>query len=630
MTSGWLGLEFSARRWAAWTCAALLAALQAHFFLQGYRLTGDEVLFESVVLDGSSLHYIAETALQQGRIGQFVLMPLLLFGSHFADYLWFRVAYVLMWYVDLLLFSIWMARIARARLALPLFVALVTLQSMIGYHMPPVGYPLVLGLPLLIVLATRLAAASEQTRERTPAAQWNVLALYLLYPFALISSEYMMITGVVLLLVEVGRRGVFQRPLQLRRLAGKYKREAMLLALVFLAYFWFRQSQSTHYDGASMDGLDHVRELLHTFALHVASATWLPFLDRESLESAIQPVALLAAALCAIALLLHWRSGRQVAPKTGGVHWLCSGLMLLGVVMITLPVVAARKQQLWCVVNHNCSYLDSRISLLFLLGAIALAALPLRRSRILRVSLGGILVLSLVLGNAVGYAISKQQAQGMRTAAAAWARAAAIACIDPPVPVAQAGQYIDPDHFIPMHAMMDRNAFWQAYMARVARESRCAGEPPGQPPFRISGLVAGEPLSVRLGEAGLHYLGSGWSHAEEGGVWSDGPDALIEARFSASAQPLRLLLQLQAYSPAADQPQRVDVKINGSQTTQWSVSADHAATYAVDIPPQLATSGGQLSVRLHIGQPTSPLQRHQSTDARLLGVLLTSLELQTR
>lgn len=117
MTAARFGLGFSAWRWAAWTCAALLAALQAHLFLQGYRLTGDDVLFESVVLDGGSLHYIAETVLQQGRIGQFVLMPLLLFGSHFADYLWFRFAYVLLWYVDLLLFSIWVARIARAHLA---------------------------------------------------------------------------------------------------------------------------------------------------------------------------------------------------------------------------------------------------------------------------------------------------------------------------------------------------------------------------------------------------------------------------------------------------------------------------------------------------------------------------------
>lgn len=628
MTSVWSGLEFSARRWAAWTCAALLAALQAHFFLQGYRLTGDGVLFESVVLDGGSLHYIAETALQQGRIGQFVLMPLLLFGSHFADYLWFRLAYVLLWYVDLLLFSIWVARIARAHLALPLFVALVTLQSMIGYHMPPAGYPLELGLPLLIVLATRLVASSERSLERTPAAQWSVFVLYLLYPLALISSEYMMITGVVLLLVEAGKHGVPQRPPRL--LAAKYKREAMLLALVFLAYFWFRQSQSTHYDGASMDGLGHVRDLLHTFVLHVASATWLPFLDRASLESAIQPVALLASALCAIALLLHWRDGRQTASKTGDVQWLSSGLMLLGVVMITLPVVAARKQQLWCVANHNCSYLDSRISLLFLIGAIALALLPLQRSRKLRAYLGGMIILSLVLGNAVGYAISKQQARGMRTAAAAWARAVAIACIDPPVPVAQAVQYIDPDHFIPMHAMTDRNSFWQAYMARVAREHRCHGEPPGRPPFQVSGLVPGELLAVRLGDAGLHYLGLGWSHAEAGGVWSDGAEAVIEARLSASAQPLRLLLQLQAYSPAKDQPQRITVEINGSPVTHWNVSAEHAAIYTVDIPPQLATSGGQLSVRLDIEHPTSPLQRHQSSDARRLGVLLTSLELQTR
>lgn len=626
----WRG-RFSALQWGAWLCATLLAILQGHFFLDGYRLTGDDVLFENVVLHGESFHYIVQTALQQGRVGAFVLMPLTLLGSHYSDYLLFRIAYVLLWYVDMLLYSLWIARVSQARLALPVFLALVTIQPMIGYHMPPVGYPLELGLPLLVMLATRLAFPAERPAapgSRGSTTQLGVYVVYALYLLAVMSSEYMMIVGIILPATEICADRTNLRLPGLRTLAGRYRRDIVILALVYFAYAWFRQSQPTHYDGATLDGLSHGGDLLRTFALHVASATWLPFLDRAALAPTIWPHALLAATLCAASLLLYWRFSRQIGRSPTRGNWLAGGVLLFGIVVITLPVVAARKQQIWCVVDHNCSYLDSRISLFFMLAVIGLALASLCRSGRTRDLLYGLALPLLAICSALGYAVNAQQTQSMKTAAAAWTRARTIACIGSGITPAQASQYIDPDHYIPMHPMMDRDAFWHDYMARLARERRCSGKLPEQPPFRISAMSPDTGYPVRLDGPGLRYLGLGWSHAEMGGVWSDGTSALIVARLAPSSVPLKLTLTLQAYAPAEGQPQEVAVEVNGSPAGHWKVVADKAALYEIGIPPRPTQTGGQIAVRLDIMEPVSPLQRHQSTDARRLGVLLSNLELQ--
>jgi hypothetical protein len=81
----------------AWLSAICLAMLQAHFFLGGFRLTGDDVLFEDVILHGHIGAYIVQTAAQQARIGHYVLIPFLLTGSHFSSSLAFRIFYVSLW-----------------------------------------------------------------------------------------------------------------------------------------------------------------------------------------------------------------------------------------------------------------------------------------------------------------------------------------------------------------------------------------------------------------------------------------------------------------------------------------------------------------------------------------------------
>ncbi|WP_458070458.1 hypothetical protein [Rhodanobacter sp. BL-MT-08] len=614
-----------------WLCAVLFAATQAHFFLYGYRLTGDDVLFENVVLHGKIADYIVQTAAQQARIGMYVLLPILLLGSQFADHLLFRVAYVALWYADILLFSFWLARVSRVKMALPVFVAIVALQPMIGYHMPPVGYPLELALPLMVLMASRLVIVRGRpvvVGSRSIGSQLLMYLTHVFYLLALISSEYMMIVGLVLVACEISTARSADAAQPLGNVLKRYRGDLISLAVVYFAYAYFRQSQASHYDGASMDGLGHLAALGKTFAMHIASGTWLPFFQTSVLAPPAVRGALAAAVLCFFALCLYERAngGNTKLPKRSRAS---AVVLALGVVAITLPVVSAEKQQQWCLINHNCSYLDSRISLLFLVGSVALLIVSLAPNRVAKVSLKFFMLATLTVSAGLGYAVAVQQTQGMRIANSAWERARKLACAHTGLSVAQASRLIDPNHYIPMHSIMDRDMFWSDYMNRMATEQHCA-TPSSGVPIIGNHLPVGTAELVRADGPGSRFISTGWSHIEPSGVWSDGNNALIETILEPSGQPLRLMLVLQAYDPASHGPQVLQVKINGVKLTSWTVAADVARAYAVDIPEQLSRSGGPLLLQLEIGHPTSPLENHQSSDPRKLGVFLSSLMLEVR
>jgi hypothetical protein len=616
----------------AWLSAFILAALQAHFFLGGFRLTGDDVLFEDVILRGNIADYISQTAAQQARIGHYILIPLLLAGSHFSSILSFRVFYVLLWYIDILLFSVWLGRLSHSRITLLVFIGIVVLQSMIGYHMPPVGYPLQLGVPLLIILGTRLLMVTDHPSDPASLRFAPRILRYsgwLLYAAAVLSCEYMMIFGTVIVLMEATASAIDASTLDPRNRLSRYRLDIGILALAYAVYTIYRISQPSRYDGATMNGLNNYRDLLFTFFMHVASGTWIPFVKSSAPTRGALPGALLSMALCIISLMLYPRSENKKPIRSVRSWLLLSGLLLLGITALTLPVVAAVKQQQWCMNDHNCSYLDSRLSLLMLVGATMLATLSLSHSsasfRLLRATAFATLTVSA----GACYAIGWQQAQGMRIASSAWTRARMIACNKPSVDAASASNFIDSDRYIPMHPIMDRDAFWQAYMNRIAKDDDCIAQVPVAKTYPSDELVVGAIAQVRLGGSGLPFLAAGWSHPEQGGVWSIGSPAIFDVPLAPNSKPLIMALQLTAYGPAPGQPQSVMVSVDGVPVAQWNVDSEAPKIYSFAIPLTLSRTGGHVHVRLDIAHPTSPLQRQESTDPRELGVLLSNLQAQT-
>lgn len=615
----------------AWVCAILFAAVQAHFFLQGYRLTGDEVLFEHVILHGESAGYIAQTAAQQGRVGLYILLPLLMAGSYFADHLGFRIFYVLLWYVDILLFSAWAARMAKSRITLSLFVAIVALQSMIGYHMPPVGYPFQLGLPVFALLSCRFRFVRDSLIVAGPYSSWwrkRRIALNVIYMLALISSEYMMIIGGVLLAAEIISLRSSSPLLTLREVLTRFRDDLVTLPAVGLVYIVFRQSQPTHYDGTSLDGLGDLSATAQTFAMHVLSGTWLPFFNESMLSRAVVVQAIGVGALCLAALLFNGLSRPAPPEPETSRKGLLAGVFLLGIIAITLPVVSASKQQQWCLVDHNCSWLDSRISLFFLMAALAVAMISLQRTSPFKRVVNWLAVAALTTSAALSFIVSAQQAQGMKTATEAWSRAKIVACSGEALSAARESNFIDPNQYISMHAIMEREVFWNEYVAHLANNASCS-KVTVLPPFMKRGpLALNEAEAVDANGSGARFLRAGWSHLEQSGVWSDGHNAVVAVPVAASVVPRRVSLVLQGYQPVGTDPQTVLVSMNGVVAGHWSVISSEAKSYAVDVPRAVGLTGGVISLRLDVEHPVSPLETHQSTDPRRLGVFLSSIRLE--
>ncbi|WP_426701723.1 hypothetical protein ACPPVV_01525 [Rhodanobacter sp. Col0626] len=615
---------------AAWMFAICLAALQAHFFLVGFRLTGDDVLFENIILHGKIAEFITQTANEQARIGQYILVPLLLVGSHFSSSIFFRVFYVALWYIDVLLFSTWLSQLARAPIALIVFVSIVVLQPMIGYHMPPVGYPLELSVPLLVVLATRLLLAPDAAviSQKRRMKCWLVSRMaWVIYAGAVLSSEYIIIFASCIVLMEASTANIQSKSRNVIGTLRLYRGDLWIILFVYMAYLIFRWSHLSRYDGATLDGLSNHRNLLFTFAMHIASGTWLPFADTSALTRGAVVGSTFSVAFCAGAIFLQWRTKPlEATPKTQKL-WRLSGLPLLGVVALTLPVVAASKQQHWCTVDHNCSYLDSRLSLLMLVAAVTLATLPLLRFEKAFRWISVCVFFVLTISAAACYAIGREQATGMHIASSGWTRARMIAC-SPGVDATSASSFIDPQHFIPMHSFMNRDAFWQSYMSRIAKGGDCLHQVAVSKVYRTSTLALGEAAQIRLGGSGLPLLVSGWSYPEVGGVWSVGSSAIIELQVPASNKAVIVALQLISYAPAAGQSQPVSVLVDGQEAAQWMVASDVAKPYTFIVPAATLHTGGKLRIRLDIAHPISPLQRNESADPRELGVLLSSLQLQ--
>jgi hypothetical protein len=132
-------------------------------------------------------------------------------------------------------------------------------------------------------------------------------------------------------------------------------------------------------------------------------------------------------------------------------------------------------------------------------------------------------------------------------------------------------------------------------------------------------LVAGE---VKFGpdEAGMAFLGRGWSYPEPAGVWSDGNRALLRFERPADlAGPLRLEFDVRGFAPSDANPQRVKVRLDGRKLERWTLQDRREKRVEVDLP---AGPPGPMTLELHVAAPTRPKDRALGTDPRRLGLQL--------
>ncbi|MEO1460391.1 MAG: hypothetical protein AAFV49_22905, partial [Pseudomonadota bacterium] len=356
---------------AALTAPALL--WQGALFATGYWLTADDLytLFIGLQGPGAVADWAWRAAEQQGRIGQLAMAPLNVAGSLLAGWEAGRIAIAVLYAAVAALFAVHMGQLTHPRLAWPVFLAWLALQPLAYEHMPPNAYPLQNSLPFALLLACRIRLHRAGS---SPLVLTGMAA-------AMLVTEYALLLGLALLLAswaaEAGQGGW-------RRLAGhsRARAEAAILAATLAVHLGFRLLVPSRYEGNAPEGAFALARLAETTLHHILAGTVLPRLEPAlALAPAGTWLAALATGLAlgaAMALAL-WRLPRWRPPLAA-----IAAFAALGMLIVTLPVTAALRQQRWCLEDGVCGYLDSRTSALGLAvllaaGALALANRPAHR-----------------------------------------------------------------------------------------------------------------------------------------------------------------------------------------------------------------------------------------------------------
>jgi hypothetical protein len=141
--------------------------------------------------------------------------------------------------------------------------------------------------------------------------------------------------------------------------------------------------------------------------------------------------------------------------------------------------------------------------------------------------------------------------------------------------------------------------------------------------FRYDGQI----LSFATGGNGSNYLRSGWSQTEDWGAWSDGPSATVLLADAALAgkQNVELVIEARGFVSQSQPKQRVRVRVNGADAGELLLDWDITST-SLQVPTE-AMRSSVLQIELVPETPMSPATIGTSSDKRLLGVGLKSLQL---
>jgi GT2 family glycosyltransferase len=140
-----------------------------------------------------------------------------------------------------------------------------------------------------------------------------------------------------------------------------------------------------------------------------------------------------------------------------------------------------------------------------------------------------------------------------------------------------------------------------------------------------NGLHQQSRFDFRFGELGIDLLISGWSTAENWGIWSEGPVATLRLPIAGYRGIWKVNVTFRAFGR---QGTEVTVNVNVHDDSEplsaiWSVPANHNAQKALQVESRCK----DLVIQFSFSDVSSPFQLGISADRRLLGIGLISLDL---
>lgn len=391
-----------------WLAAVIASAILLAPFFAGFHQTADQ---KEYALTGMTtpisawLEHAWPVATKQGRIGHFLAVPLEYSAGLIGD-MWF-FSFLCVGILLTIAFSAfaWLTTLSGSRSPLAPMLLYLGLLTAGGLHWLPSAYPM-----SALPLATGLAAKAIMIRYSD---RWQSTAPFalcaLLIASGAVTYELDLAFFTVMFATEIVCR--FFSTEGSSRLSSRYLMwNAVALVAAIAAWGSFRFYFGSEYDGNQFPSQPFNLATIEVVGRHLLSAPMSPHFWPAEFIQRVSPQTLLASLVLLVSLAFAlYRASWATRPW----WWIGFGVALA--VGVTIPIAIEPKFQEWCLVNKDCTYIDSRLSLIGIVatGVGVISLLPRRATvRLLLTAVISIGATSTFLANADTFAARSATVQG--------------------------------------------------------------------------------------------------------------------------------------------------------------------------------------------------------------------------
>lgn len=599
--------------------AALLILLIIHGipFLQGFRLTADDVNYHLAVMKGikNASAFVFNMAIEQGRVVHLIDVPFTLFGSNYADYPNFRIFYTSLFFSNYILFSIYISDLLKIKNPHLLAVLLASITPLDYFHLPPNAYPFHASLPIFLILASRLFITHLKNTPHQNITKF--VPLYAIYLFGMLFSELAFIFGSCLAIMEFTIRYIDRLPktgpeqtTSLLFIDRTAIADSFVIATFLALYTAFRIYFPSNYEGNKLSGEIDLHATITTLIAHIYGGTALSSFERHGIPTSsdlakASSIEIFTIVSAFITTFLYSFYATQKLYGTGVRTGYSVTLAFFGAliaILSTLPIAMVKKYQDWCVIHDVCIFHDARISVfgvgLFLM-AILLVCNNYVNYRFLSFLSKTFTSLILATIGALTLYTNIGVSKDMRDYVGPWYRAQQIACGFRKAK--EDRSLISQLYFnraVSAHTDFDVEEYWRTYISQFPI-GRCSSVPQQLlVKLHPAELSQGIDFSLQSWPSFLTDVG-GVSVVEPWGRWSD--SSLVPSVYFQFSAPLPkrfdIVADVTVFGPNAQMPMIVRV---GDQETQVVLPA---AEGIIRIPVENANAR---SIEFFPPNPTSP------------------------
>jgi glycosyltransferase involved in cell wall biosynthesis len=141
----------------------------------------------------------------------------------------------------------------------------------------------------------------------------------------------------------------------------------------------------------------------------------------------------------------------------------------------------------------------------------------------------------------------------------------------------------------------------------------------------------GADIVFQIGGNAIQYQGSGWSHPEPWGTWTDGYRAELLLPFRETCcRAMTLRVDANAYLTPEHPALRVSVVCWPFVAGEWLIGTREFIERSLPLPAFMISGRNELYVTFHILNPASPSEFGESSDGRVLGLGVRKISLDFR